>query len=220
MELGTAPITAAWERGEAVAAFTEGQQWPGLIFATDSSQIGRIVRREAQALPPISCGDKMRLHPKDLPLSWARALGWKNQDSLTVRWQCLDQTDLADLGQRLTQASAQPAAEERLWMAALKSMDPEYSAPAQRRYQPGEKVHLSIACQRPDGSHVGDTIRLDFRFGETGQVVDALQPGLAQAGPGAHWSVWALSSKAFGSQRQSKLLLEAHTPLKFTVVAE
>ncbi len=77
MELGTAPITAAWERGEAVAAFTEGQQWPGLIFATDSSQIGRIVRREAQALPPISCGDKMRLHPKDLPLSWARVLGWR-----------------------------------------------------------------------------------------------------------------------------------------------
>ena len=54
-------------------------------------------------------------------------------------------------------------------MAALKRMDPDYSAPAQRRYPTGRE-----GCTFPShvsgltGSHVGDTIRLDFRFGETG----------------------------------------------------
>ena len=35
VELGTEPITSAWERGEAVAAEIEGDRWPGFIFAHD-----------------------------------------------------------------------------------------------------------------------------------------------------------------------------------------
>jgi len=110
--------------------------------------------------------------------------------------------------------------DEQRWLETLRLSDPEVFTSPSARYRSGDLVRLVIECQRPDGSPVGDTVRLDFRLGEQDQVVTALEPGLSQAGPGAHWTVWALSSNAFGSQPQPKLGLPAHTPLKFSVVAE
>ncbi|HCZ07901.1 MAG TPA: hypothetical protein DHV07_02030 [Flavobacteriales bacterium] len=220
VELGTEPITSAWERGEAVAAEIEGDRWPGFIFAHDSSTQGRIARRDAKTLPVIMCGDKMRLHPKDLPLGWSSYFSWEGRDSLTVQWRCYDRAAIARFGSRLLQTSATPQADEQRWLETLRLSDPEVFTSPSARYRSGDLVRLVIECQRPDGSPVGDTVRLDFRLGEQDQVVTALEPGLSQAGPGAHWTVWALSSNAFGSQPQPKLGLPAHTPLKFSVVAE
>ena len=121
---------------------------------------------------------------------------------------------------RLAASAPSSVPQRQRWLETLRLSDPEVFTSPSARYRSGDLVRLVIECQRPDGSPVGDTVRLDFRLGEQDQVVTALEPGLSQAGPGAHWTVWALSSNAFGSQPQPKLGLPAHTPLKFSVVAE
>ncbi len=220
LELGTTPITTAWERGQTVAAFTDERLWPGFIFPNDSSPQARIARRDAMTMPAIMCGDKMRLHPKDLPLGWVQQFDWSTRDSLTVSWKCLERAELAALGAGIVRASAQPEADEWIWLEALSQCDPvAFSAP-NRRFVEDEMVRLAIACERPDGTALGDTVRLDFRYGELGQVIKALQPGLNRAGPGAHWTIWSPSYLAFGSHRHPELALEAHTPLKFSVTVE
>jgi len=219
MELGTDPIVSAWNRGEAVAVFTEGHLWPGFIFPNDSSPQGRIMRRDALTMPAIMCGDKMRIDPHDFPLGWVEQFGWET-DSLTVQWQCLDRTGLAALGAEIVRNSPQPEAEEVRWLDALMELDPPRYTEPSRPFLLDEKVRLAITCQRPNGAVLGDTVRLDFRFGESGQVVDAIVPGLQRAGPGAHWTVWSASSQAFGSHGQPELNLLAHTPLQFSVYVE
>ena len=220
IELGTDPMATAWDRGEAVAVFAEGNRWPGFIFPNDNSPQGRILRRDALTMPAIMCGDKMRLHPKDFPLGWVQKFGWKTTDSLTVHWQCLDRLGLAQLGAETVRTSPHPEADEARWLEALMELDPPRFTEPIRPFFLDEKVRLAITCQRPNGTALGDTVRLDFRFGESGQVVDALVPGLERAGPGAHWTVWSASSQAFGSQGQPELNLAAHTPLRFSIDVE
>ena len=222
LELGTQPLAEAMEHGNVVHATYEGQQDPfqGLLFPRDTTLQARIARRDVLTLPTLACGDRMRLHPADLPGSLTAALDWPQEDSLTVRWDCLDGVKLADLGMQAFNWNGDSTVAERMWLEVLRSWKPETMTAPARRYAENDPVSLTVVCTRPDGRQVGDTVRMKFRKGETDQVVPALEQGLAIAGPGASWSVWSASNEAFGSQAHPSLGLTAHMPLHFTVQAD
>ena len=222
LELGTQPLAEAMEHGNVVHATYEGQQDPfqGLLFPRDTTLQARIARRDVLTLPTLACGDRMRLHPADLPGSLTKVLDWTQDDSLTVRWNCLGEAQVAALGMQAFALGGDSSETERKWLEVLRSWKPETKIGAERRYGDNDPVSLTVVCTRPDGRQVGDTVRLKFRKGETDQVVPALEKGLAQAGPGASWSVWCASEEAFGSQAHPSLGLAAHMPLHFTVQAD
>lgn len=221
IELGTDPLVQAWESGMLIAAEEVGDitSWPAML-PPDTSKEGRIIRRDLASLPIIACGDVMRLSPTDLPMALADRLGWSGRDSVTVRWNCLDRTALATLGRALVDAAEAPALTEAQWLRALKALEPEHFTRPEARYAVGDPVQLQVITLRPDGSRVGDTLHMDFIFGDRDQVVPALEAPLSQAGPGADWSVWAGSGFAFGSGPHPGLGLAAFTPLQFLVSAE
>ncbi len=221
LELGTEPLHAALDGGAAIRATWDDRQHPfqGLMFPSDTTLQGRIARRDLLTLPTLACGDRLRLHPKDLPNSLTTQFDWPREDSLTVRWECLDGRALATLGRTIFSALEDSAHGERQWVAMLRQWRPETFTAPERIYSPGEKVDLTIVCSRPDGVQVGDTVRMEFRLGETDQVVPAVERALMKAGPGAYWAVWSPSEDAFGSRAHPDLQLPARTPLHFAVEA-
>lgn len=221
IELGAEPLVQAWESGKLIAAeeVGDGASWPAML-PPDTSNEGRIIRRDLATLPVIACGDVMRLLPADLPMALTDRLGWSGRDSLTVRWNCLDRTALATFGRVLVDAAEEPALTEAQWLRALKALEPEHFTRPGSRYAMGDAVQLQVVTLRPDGSRVGDTLHMDFIFGNRDQVVPALEAPLSQAGPGAEWSVWAGSGFAFGSGPHPGLGLAPFTPLQFLVSAE
>lgn len=176
LELGTQPLTEALSQGHVVHATFEGQQDPfqGMLFPHDTTLQGRIARRDVLTLPTLACGDRMRLHPADLPGSLTAALDWPLDDSLTVRWDCLHEAQLASLGMQAFALGGDSSETERKWLEVLRSWKPETMKGAERRYAENEPVSLTVVCTRPDGHRVGDTVRMKFRKGETDQVVPAL----------------------------------------------
>ena len=221
IELGTDPMVSAWDSGMLIMAEEEGGSapWPAML-PPDTAQEGRIIRRDLSTLPVIACGDVMRLSPADLPLGLTDRLNWTGKDSLTVRWHCLDRTALATFGRAHVDAAEHPALVEAQWLQALKALEPEHFTRPTTRYAAGDSVLLQVVTLRPDRSRIGDTLHMDFTFGDRRQVVPALEATLSQAGPGADWSVWAGSAFAFGSGPHPELGLAAFTPLQFLVSAE
>lgn len=221
LEIGDLPIGTALDSGQVVHAIHEGQENPflGMLFPSDTALASRIARRDLRTLPMIACGDRMRLHPGDLPASITQQLGWSTEDSLTVSWHCLDATQMAALGRRAFSAGMDSADAERRWWGVLKRWKPETQHFTDRTYREGEQVNLTILTQLPDGRNVGDTVTLSFHFGDTDQVVKALEPGLFKAGPGAHWTVWSPSALAFGNPAHPSMGIPPFTPLHFSVTA-
>jgi hypothetical protein len=218
--LGNEPISAALDSGCAVVATVqeEGGTWPGILFP-DSTPASRLARRSLLSLPVIACGDQMRLHPSALPLALRTELGWAHTDSITVSWQCATREDIAALGAAQVAQAPHPGATEALWHAALQRLIPGAETPPEQRYAKGDPVEIRIAAFRPDGRAIGDTVFLSVRSGDPDQVVPALQPLLARAGPGFRGTRWALSAAAFGSHAHPEWALAPHTPVQFVVEA-
>lgn len=223
LELGTVPLSEALTEGKGVTAEVqelaenEHAGWPFILWATDPTT--QIVQRELQGMPSLTCGDLIRLHPKNLPLSIQQAFDWNDNDSLTVRWRCLDQNEIARMGADHVARSKAPRAAEWEWWQALKHMSPDaFQAPA-HRFAVGDPIQLRIITLRPDGNMVGDTVKMAFHQGEPDQVVPALASFLSVAGPGASARVWSTSDQAFGSQAHPEWGLPAHTPVQFVVEA-
>ncbi len=230
LELGSRPIRAAWDQGEALVLTVEARaqedggpkaaasNWPIVIFP-DTSAASRIMRRELFGLADIACGDRMRLHPQDLPPSLRAVLDEQYADSVELSWQCAHRTELAALLAPIVALSAQPGPSEERWLATLRKGFPEKVILPEHPYREGDHVQLEIEAYRPDGSLVGDTVKLAFRWGEPDQVVPALKPFLLQAGKGSSASLWSRSDQAFGTEAHPVLGLPAHTPVQFVVKA-
>lgn len=221
LELGDGPITEALDGGALILALTEDAlpSWPGMLIPGDTALAARIARRDLLTLPSIMCGDRMSLRTGDLPLSLTRGFGWPPEDSLTVRWTCMDRGAFARFAEAFVTRAQSPAMAEVLWLATLRQWWPDSLTTPDIPYAPGAPVHLDILAERPDGSMIGEPVHLDFYFGDADQVVPALLPGLERAGAGAHWSVWSSSADAFGSGPHPELGLPAFTPVRFRVEA-
>ena len=226
--LGTTPLTTALEDGQVVVAHAwnaEGAEdatgWPGMLFPSETGQRNLQVMRDLRTLPTLTCGDVIRFSPSSMPLTLREHFGWtvKSEDNISVRWDCMDGIALGPWGMAAVAKAQDPAAAESAFLASLMRWAPNQVQTTTSPYQLGDSIHLQIVTTRPDGQRVGDTVRLGFRKGQPDQVVPALEPGLASAGPGATWTVWSLSKDGFGSEAHPHLRLPAHTPLHFEVQA-
>ena len=224
MELGTRPVREAWDKGEALVlvagdgAKDGNEPWPVVLFP-DSSLDSRILRREIFSMPSIACGDRMRMHWSSLPLAIREAVPGPHSDSIVIKWHCMDRRKLAAFAAQQVALSAHPNQIESQWIASLRLGYPEEFEAPERTYREDETVFLEIATHRPDGSEIGDTVRLTFQFGQSDQVVPALEPFLLEAGPGCKASIWAPSADAFGQEAHPEFGLPAHTPVQFVVKA-
>jgi len=226
--LGTTPLTTALEDGQVVVAHAwnaEGAEdatgWPGMLFPSDTGQRNLQVMRDLRTLPTLTCGDVIRFSPAAMPLTLRQQFGWTDEtaDSISVQWECLNVLALGPWGMEAVAKAQDPVAAESAFLASLMRWAPNQVQTTTSPYQLGDSIHLQIVTTRPDGQRVGDTVRLGFRKGQPDQVVPALEPGLASAGPGATWTVWSLSKDGFGSEAHPHLRLPAHTPLHFEVQA-
>lgn len=213
LAIGTEPVDSALARGEAICAWDPlDAAWPVLLYAGDAAVL--------DSLPDILCGDQMTVLPTDLPKRLRQHMQWEGGDSLNLTWQCLGRQALAHMGADIVSKAARPALAEQMWRQALERTMPGTYEPPMAPFAWGDTVTLTITCERPDGRAVGDTVRLSFLKGEPDQVVPALEAGLSQAGPGARWATWALSSDAFGSGAHPDLGLAPFTPLFFRAEAQ
>ena len=223
LELGSTSVSEALAQGKGIAAEvqdsagTDRAVWPCILWASDTAT--QIAQRELLGLPSLSCGDLIRLHPENLPLSIRQAFRWEGVDSLTVRWRCLGRNEIARMGAVHLSRSPSPEAAEHSWWQALKRSSPDFFEPPAQRFAQGDPIRLSIVTLRPDGSMIGDTVKIAFFEGEPDQVVPALAPFVSLAGPGASAHIWSTSDGAFGSQAHPEWGLPAHTPVQFAVEA-
>jgi len=179
--------------------------------------------RDLRTLPEIACGDVMRLAPGNLPLSIRHSLGLEGmKDSLTVKWNCLDQAALAAVFLKAIQDDPlQGDAMEDKWVDLLRTHHPETDRHSGKALRSGDEITLLVSTVRADGQPLEpETVRLTFNHGDADQVVEALEPGLLLARSNSTWSVWARSGSAFGQEAHPDLGLPAHMPLRFSVRVE
>lgn len=219
IELGEGPVARQLETGWVRVECSSDSRW---LLPDNGPEGLALLARDLRSLPEIACGDKVRLWPGDIPLSIRHAAGWSGTDSLTVRWQCFDQTSLSALFlEEIQRDSASANPWEALWISMLQIHHPDTQRHDGAPLRKGEEVTLSVTTQCADGRMLmPDTVRLTFRIGDAGQVAPALEEGLRHIHSESQWSVWSTSSDAFGSEAHPELGLPAHMPLQFSVAVE
>ena len=123
IELGEGSVADHLESGWVQVESGSDSRW----FLPDNGTEGlAMLARDLRSLPEVACGDKMRLWPRDMPLSIRHAAGWSGTDSLTVRWHCADQPDLAALFlEEIQHDSALADQREAAWISMLQIHHPD-----------------------------------------------------------------------------------------------
>ena len=216
MELGAGPVGDALKQGKWVRV---DSKLPSAWLSPGTSPEGQALVRDLRTLGNVTCGDRMRLNPADLPLSLRHQFGWTLQDSLTVQWNCLDQGELARHFQKqMRQRPFDKPALESEWVGLLRKRDPDWVSPGEAPIHPGEALTLSISTTRADGIPLEpDTVTLTFSRGDRDQVVPAIEPWLDQMPIGSRLHLWSASDLGFGSPAHAALGLPEHMPLHFEV---
>lgn len=216
MELGSGPVDDALKQGKWVRVDSE---LPSAWLSPGTSPEGQALVRDLRTLGNVTCGDRMRLNPTDLPLSLRHQFGWTLQDSLTVQWNCLDQDELARHFQKqMRQRPFDKPALESEWVGLLRKRDPNWVSPGEAPIRPGEALTLAISTTRADGIPLEpDTVILTFSRGDRDQVVPAIEPWLNQMPIGSQLHLWSTSDLGFGSTAHAALGLPEHMPLHFEV---
>ena len=219
IELGNSSVAEAVVDGWVAAEVDDQIHW----LRPDENNSLTTLARDLHSLPDIACGDLIQLSPTDLPLSIRDAFGWRERvDSMTVRWQCHDQSSLAQFFlEEMNQNSASLSVLEQEWMRLLRIQLPDERSHAGQDIQPGVEMTLSISTTRADGRPLEpETVSMTFNKGDADQVVPAIERELSRALSNSEWTVWATSADAFGQEAHPELGLPPHMPLRFTVRVE
>ena len=218
IELGEGPVAGQLETGWVRVESGSDSRW---LLPDNGPEGLALLARDLRSLPEIACGDKVRLWPGDIPLSIRHAAGWTGTDSLTVRWQCFDQTGLAGLFlEAIQQDSALADQREAAWISMLQIHRPDTQRHDGVPLRIGEEVTLSIST-RADGRPLEpETVTITFNMGDADQVVPAIEKELNRARSNSEWTAWATSADAFGEEAHPELGLPAHMPLRFSVLVE
>lgn len=219
IELGEGSVADHLESGWVQVESGSDSRW---LLPDNGPEGLAILARDLRSLPKIACGDKVRLLPRDMPLSIRHAAGWSGTDSLTVQWQCFDQAGLAGLFlEAIQQDSALADQREAAWISMLQIHHPDTQHNDGVPLRMGEEVTLSISTTRADGRPLQpETVSVTFNMGDADQVVPAIEKELNRARSNSEWTVWATSANAFGEEAHPELGLPAYMPLRFSVRVE
>ena len=147
IELGEGPVAGQLETGWVRVECSSDSRW---LLPDNGPEGLALLARDLRSLPKIACGDKVRLWPGDIPLSIRHAAGWSGTDSLTVRWQCFDQTSLAGLFiEEIQQDSASADQWEAQWISMLQIHRQDTQRHDGVPLRMGEEVTLSISTPEP-----------------------------------------------------------------------